>query len=82
MGYASKDLALANTEHLGATRGADALGCRFSVLHGYGLVVLHLPFSTALHTIGFHTIASLVFTEITTFTPVCQGKVELYRSWD
>ena len=76
-GYASKDLALTDSEHLGSTVGADTLGCRFSVLHGYGLGVLHLPLSAALHTISFHTISSPVFTEITTFTPVCQGGVEL-----
>ena len=78
-GYASKDLALADPEHLGTTLRANALGCRLPVLHGYSLGVLHLSLGTALHTIGFHTISSPVFTEITTFTPVCQGSVELYR---
>ena len=78
-GYACKDLALADPEHLGTTLRADAL-CRWlSVLHGYGLGVLHLPLGTALHTISFHTISSPVFTKTTTFTPVCQGSVELYR---
>ena len=78
-GYASKDLALTDPEHLRTAGGTDALGRRLPVLHGYSLGVLHLPLGTALHTISFHTISSPVFTEITTFTSSCQGKVELYR---
>ena len=78
-GYASEDLALTDPEHLRTTGWTYALGCRFSVLHGYGLGVLHLSLGTALHTIGFHTIHSSLFTETTTFTSSCQGSVELYK---
>jgi len=31
------------------------LSRRFTVLHSYGLDVLHLPLGTALHAIGFHS---------------------------
>ena len=47
-------LALANTEHLGATRWADALGGRLTVFHGYGLGVFHLLFAPTLHTVCLH----------------------------
>ena len=72
-GYTSKDLALADPEHFRTTLRADALGRRFTVLHGDGLCVLHLPLGAALHAISFHTIHSSVFTEITTLTTSCQA---------
>ena len=78
MGYASKDLALTDSEHLRTTLRADALSRWLSVLHGDGLGVLHLPFNTTLHAIGFHTIHSPVFPKTTTLTASCQAG--LYRS--
>ena len=36
-GYVRVDLALTNSEHLGATRWAYALSCRLAILHGYRL---------------------------------------------
>ncbi len=47
-------LGFANSEHLGATRGADALGSRFAVLHGYGLGIFHLFLGTAFNAISLH----------------------------
>ena len=50
-------LALANTEHLGATRRADALGGRLAVFHGYGFGIFHFLFATTLHTICLHLVS-------------------------
>ncbi len=47
-------LTLPYPEHLSATSGADALSCRLSILHGYGLSVLHFPFGLAFHTVCLH----------------------------
>ena len=55
MGYASKDLALADPEHLRTAGWADTLGCRLSILHGYGFGVFHFPLGTVLHAICFHS---------------------------
>ena len=71
-------LALTDSEHLRTAGGTDTLSRRLPVLHGYGLGILHLSLGTALHTIGFHTISSLVFPKTTTLTPSCQAG--LYRS--
>ena len=54
-------LALSNSKHLGATYRANALCRRFLVFHGYRPGILHLPFSTALHTIGLHDTPSFLF---------------------
>ena len=72
-GYASKDLALTDSEHLGTTLRADTLSCGLSVLHGYCLSVLHLPLGTTFHAISFHTIPSPVFPKTTTLTSSCQA---------
>ena len=50
-------LALANAEHLGATRRADALGGRLTVFHGYGFGVFHFLFAATLHTICLHLVS-------------------------
>ena len=47
-------LGFADAEHLGAAFCADALGCRFAILHLDGLVVAHLFLGPAFHTIGLH----------------------------
>jgi len=51
-------LALTNSEHLRTAGRAYALSCRFSILHGYCLSILHFPLSTALHTIRLHLVTS------------------------
>ena len=48
------ELTLADSEHLRTASWTYALGCGLSVLHCYGLSVLHFLFSAALHTICFH----------------------------
>jgi hypothetical protein len=48
------NLGFANSEHLGATRRADALGSRFAILHGYGFDIFHLFLSTAFNAISLH----------------------------
>jgi len=45
---------LSYSEHLGPAYGAHTLGCWLTILHGYGLSVLHFPFGPALHTICLH----------------------------
>ena len=57
--YASKDLTLADSEHLRATCGTYALSCRFAILHGYSFGILHFLFSAALHAVCFHLVTSL-----------------------
>jgi len=52
-------LALAYSEHLGATYGAGTLGCRFAILHGNGLGIPHFSLGTALDTICLHWFTSL-----------------------
>ncbi|MDO9581257.1 MAG: hypothetical protein Q7J06_11975 [Bacteroidales bacterium] len=49
-----KKLALADSKHLGAAGGTDALGSRLAILHGDALGVLHLFFSAAFYAICFH----------------------------
>ena len=53
-------LTLPYSEHLGATYRANALRCRFFVFHGYRPGILHLPFSTAFHTIRLHNTPSFL----------------------
>ena len=53
-GFTSKDLALADSEHFGATYRTGALSRWFAVLHGYTLSILHLPLSAALYTVSLH----------------------------
>ena len=57
-GYISKDLALTDPKHLGPTCGTYTLSCWFTILHGYGLGVLHFPFGTAFHTVCLHYLTS------------------------
>ena len=49
-------LTLSYSEHLSPTYGAHTLGCRLTILHGYTLGILHVPFGTALHTVCLHQI--------------------------
>ncbi len=63
-GYASKDLALTDPEHLSATRGANAL-CRWlAILHGYSLGILHLLFGTALYAVCLHLVNLLFWYDL------------------
>ena len=48
------DLTLTDSEHLRTAGWTYALSCRLSVLHCYGLSILHFLFSATLHTICFH----------------------------
>jgi hypothetical protein len=54
-------LGLANSEHLGATYGAYALGGQPPVLHGYVSGVLHFSLGSALHAVCLHLFTSLFF---------------------
>jgi hypothetical protein len=47
-GYVSKDLALADSEHLGAAYRTCAISRQSTILHGYTLGILHLPLRVAL----------------------------------
>jgi len=58
-GYASKDLTLANSEHLSATSRAYALSRRSTILHGYTLGILHLFLRATLYTISLHLLPPL-----------------------
>ena len=53
---------LPNPEHLGSTRGTDALSRWLTILHGDGLGILHLLLGTAFYTVCLHLIYLLVFT--------------------
>ena len=53
-------LTLPYFEHFGATGRAYALSRRLTILHGYALGVLHLPFSATLHTICLHQLTHLL----------------------
>ena len=50
-----QNLALTDSEHLGAAGRTDPLRRWLAVLHGYGLGVLHLPLGATFHTISFHS---------------------------
>ena len=52
-------LTLPYSEHLGATSRAHTLGRRLTVLHGYGLGILHFSLRPALHTVSLHLVTSL-----------------------
>ena len=52
--YCKLILSLADAVHLSAARWTYTLCCRFAVLHGDLLRVLHLFFGAALHTICLH----------------------------
>ena len=56
--YAIADLGLADSEHLGATGRACALGGRLAVLHGNAFSVFHFFLGLALYTISLHVQAS------------------------
>ena len=45
---------LPDSEHLGATCGANALSRRLAILHSYRFGILHFPLGTALHTVCLH----------------------------
>ena len=47
-------LALPYPKHLGPTYGTNPLSCRLTILHRYGLSILHFPLGTALHTVCLH----------------------------
>ena len=49
-------LALSDSEHLSPACGAYPLSCRLTILHGYGLGILHFPFSAALNAIRLHLV--------------------------
>ena len=49
-----RTLAFANTEHLGAASGANALGRGLTIFHSDALGVLHLFLRSALYTISLH----------------------------
>lgn len=53
------DLALTDSEHLGAAYRADTLGCRLTILHRDTAGVPHLPLGTTLDTIRLHGHTSL-----------------------
>ena len=55
-GYVRVNLALADSEHLGAAYRACALSCRPAVFHGYILGPLNLPLGLALHTVTLHSL--------------------------
>jgi len=56
--YDSKDLALSDSEHLGATRRTNTLSCRFAILHGYSFGVFHFFLGSAFYTICLHSLTS------------------------
>jgi hypothetical protein len=51
-------LCLADPEHFGFTGRATTLISRFTILHGYGLGILHFLLCLTFHTISFHQFAS------------------------
>jgi hypothetical protein len=53
-------LALADFEHLGAARGACALGSGFTILHFDAFRILHLFLGSALYTISLHSFTSFL----------------------
>ena len=73
------NLGLANSEHLGPTSRAYALGGRLAVLHGYGFGVLYLLLGTAFHTITLHIQASS-FRSIILRLNLLSTKVNVYPS--
>ena len=52
--WSDRVLALSDSEHLGAAYGANALSRRFTILHGNGFRVFHIPFGPAFNTISLH----------------------------
>jgi hypothetical protein len=63
----------ADAEHLGAADGANALGCRFAVLHGDCFSVLHFPLGAALYTITLHGSLLFLIQENKLFIRACQA---------
>jgi len=61
VGYFRINLGLADSEHLGATGGADALGRWLSILHGNAFGGLHLLLGAAFDTISLHIQPSSCF---------------------
>jgi len=47
-------LAPSDSEHLSPTYGAYVLSRRLTILHSYGLGVLHFPFGATFHTVRLH----------------------------
>ena len=62
--YVILALTLPYSEHLSPTSGTYALSCRFTILHGNGLGILHLLLSPAFHTIPLHLDHLLFFRSI------------------
>jgi hypothetical protein len=54
-------LGLANSEHLGAARGANPLGGWPTILHSYVLWILHFSLGSAFNTIGLHRVYLLFY---------------------
>ena len=52
------DLGLTDSEYFRATGRADALGCRFAVLHGDAFGILYFLLSLALHAVRLHLMTS------------------------
>jgi hypothetical protein len=52
-------LALSYSKHLGATRGAYALGCWLAVSHGDAFGIFHFLFGAAFHAVCLHLSTSL-----------------------
>ena len=52
--YVRVYLALADSEHLGATYRTGALSRRSTILHGNTLGIFHLPLSATFHTVCLH----------------------------
>ncbi len=52
-------LALSYSKHLGATRGAYALGCWLAVFHGDAFGIFHFLFGAAFHAVCLHLSTSL-----------------------
>jgi len=49
------------SKHLSAACRAHTLSCRPTIFHSYALSILHLPFSTALHTVCLHLTTSYLY---------------------
>ena len=55
------DLSFADSEHLRAARGTNALSCRLPILHCYRLSIFHFLLGAALYTIRLHLFSSLLY---------------------
>ena len=56
-------LTLAYLKHLGSAARADALSCRFAILHLYRFRITHFFLLATLHTIGLHWLPPFKFGE-------------------